>query len=57
MAFTAATSQALVQTTLEKLDQGYTAVEQYMLTNNPSKLAETITALAAVTAAIAAVSV
>lgn len=52
MAFTAATSQALVQATWEKLTQGKLQMEQYMLDNNPALLAQTITALAAVTTAI-----
>lgn len=56
MAFTVATSQALVQTTRDALIAGEKAVEQYMLTNNPGVLAGAVTALAAVTAAITAVS-
>jgi hypothetical protein len=56
MAFTAATSQALVQTTLNKLDVAQTSIEQYMLVNNPALLAGVITDLAAVTAAITAVN-
>ncbi len=56
MAFTAATSQALVQATWEKLDQAKLQIEQYMLVNNPAILAATVTALAAVTTAITNVS-
>lgn len=56
MAFTAATSQALIQTTRDALIAAELQVEQYMLTNNPGQLAPTITALAAVTAAITAVT-
>ena len=55
MAFTAATSQALVQTVLDKLDAAYQLHEQYMLVNNPGLLAANITALNAVVTAINAV--
>lgn len=56
MAFTAATAQSLVQTTRDKLIAGQIAIELYMLSNNPGLLAGAVSALAAVTAAITAVS-
>lgn len=54
MAMTAATSQATLQTALEKLNAAYLQLEQYMLTNNPGQLAATITALTAAQTAVAA---
>lgn len=56
MAFTVATSQVLVNTTRDKLFTASRSLEQYMLTNNPGVLAQAVTDLAAVTAAITAVS-
>jgi hypothetical protein len=56
MAFTAATSQALVETTRQKLIASAKSIELYTLVNNPGLLAGVITDLAAVTAAITAVS-
>jgi len=56
MAFTAATSQALVQTVRDTLIKAEKSTELYMLVNNPGLLAGLITDLAAVTAAITAVS-
>ena len=58
MAFTAATSQVLVQTTIDKLAIAAKSIELYRDgSNNPGLLAGVITDLAAVTAAITAVSV
>jgi hypothetical protein len=56
MAFTAATSQTLVETTRQKLLAAEAAVELYLQVNNPGLLAGAIAALAAVTTAITAVS-
>lgn len=56
MAFTAATSQALVETTRQQLIAAQLAIESYIQVNNPGLLAPAVTALAAVTAAITAVS-
>lgn len=56
MAFTAATSQALVETTREKLITATKSIELYIGVNSPGLLAGVITDLAAVTAAITAVS-
>lgn len=56
MAFTAATSKALVETTRQKLIAASKSIEQYQLVQNPALLAGLITDLAAVTAAITAVS-
>ena len=56
MAWTAATAQSLVQTTRDKLIAAEQAVELYMLANNPGLLAGAVASLAAVTAAITAVS-
>lgn len=57
MAFTAATSQVLVETTRQKLIAAAKSIELYTLVNNPGLLAGVITDLAAVTTAITAVSV
>ncbi len=56
MAFTAATSQTLVETTRQKLIAATLQIEQYIQANNPGLLTQTVAALAAVTAAITAVS-
>lgn len=56
MAFTAATSQALVETTRQQLIAAQLAIESYIQVNNPGLLSPAVTALAAVTAAITAVS-
>lgn len=57
MPFTTATSQALVETTRQKLMAAAKSIELYTLVNNPSLLAGVVTDLSAVTAAITAVSV
>lgn len=56
MAFTAATSQTLVETTREKIITASRSLELYMQVNSPGLLAQAVTDLAAVTAAITAVS-
>lgn len=56
MAFTAATSQTLVQTTRDKLIAAERSMFLYMNVNNPGLLAQAVADLAAVTAAITAVS-
>ena len=56
MAFTAATSQVLVETTRQKLITAAKSIELYTLVNNPGLLAGVITDLAAVTTAITAVN-
>jgi hypothetical protein len=57
MAFTAATSQTLVQTTIDKLAIAAKSIEIYRdNSNNPGLLAGVVTDLNAVTVAIAAVS-
>lgn len=56
MAFTAATSQVLVETTRQKLIKATQSMELYIQVKNPGLLAGVITDLAAVTAAVTAVS-
>jgi hypothetical protein len=56
MAFTAATSKVLVETTREKLIIASKSIEAYIQVQNPGLLAGVITDLAAVTSAITAVS-
>ena len=56
MAFSASTSQVLVETVRQKLITASQNIELYTLVNNPGLLAGVITDLAAVTTAITAVS-
>ena len=56
MAFTSVTSQALVETTREKMLIASRSIELYIQTNSAGLLAGVITDLAAVTASITAVS-
>lgn len=56
MAFTAATAQPLVQTTRDALIKAERSMFLYMNVNNPGQLAQAVADLAAVTAAITAVS-
>lgn len=55
MPFTAATSQATIETARQAIIKAQLAIELYIQTNNPGKLAETDAALAAAATAIAAV--
>ncbi len=54
MAFSAATPQALLQTAEDKLRAAVQALDQYIVVNNPTLLAQTDAALVAATAAITA---